>query len=61
MKRREEEKKRVREEEEEEERKMKKRSSRKVKVWNTIMEILLEHLLCDVWNLYVKKCLSKLG
>ena len=60
MKRRGEEKKRVREEEEEE-RKMKKRSSRKVKVWNTIMEILLEHLLCNVRNLYVRKYLSKLG
>ena len=25
------------------------------------MKILLEHFLCDVWNLYVKKYLSKLG
>ena len=31
---------------------------KKSKVWNTIMEILLEHLLCDVWNLYVRKYLS---
>ena len=30
-------------------------------VWNTIMEILLEHLLCDVWNIYVRKYLSKLS
>ena len=32
-----------------------------IHVWNTIMEILSKHLHCDVWNLYVRKYLSKLG